>query len=101
MQSRVSSALAAALMIALGIAALAWYYAHALTRPTQARALAQSAATTRAQGEMGIDAGAAAEPVREELPSVAEGPGYEVLSGPRGVADDLKKLAHVSPAIEK
>jgi small subunit ribosomal protein S2 len=23
------------------------------------------------------------------------------LSGPRGVADDLKKLAHVSPAIEK
>ena len=29
------------------------------------------------------------------------GPGYEVLSGPRGVADDLKKLAHVSPTIEK
>ncbi len=27
--------------------------------------------------------------------------GYEVLSGPRGVADDLKKLGHVSPAIEK
>jgi small subunit ribosomal protein S2 len=24
-----------------------------------------------------------------------------VLSGPRGVADDLKKLPHVSPAIEK
>lgn len=51
-QSRVSSALAAALMIALGIAALTWYYAHALTRPAHARALAQSAATTRAQGEM-------------------------------------------------
>src|SRR5215469_10452874 len=53
-QSRVSSALAAVLMIALGIAALAWYYAHALTRPGQARALAQSAATTRAQGEMAL-----------------------------------------------
>ena len=53
-QSRVSSALAAVLMIALGIAALAWYYAHALTRPAQARALAQSAATTRAQGEMAL-----------------------------------------------
>jgi len=34
---------------------------------------------SRAQGEQGVD----------------------VLSGPRGVADDLKKLAHVSPAIEK
>ncbi len=31
----------------------------------------------------------------------SEGPGYEVLSGPRGVADDLKKLHHVSPTIEK
>ena len=37
----------------------------------------------------------------EDLPAPAEGPGYEVLSGPRGVADDLKKLPHVSPAIEK
>ena len=56
---------------------------------------------SRAQGELGIDAGEAAEPITEELPPVAEGPGYEVLSGPRGVADDLKKLHHMSPAIEK
>jgi small subunit ribosomal protein S2 len=56
---------------------------------------------SRAQGGMGIDTGAAAEPIAEEIPAVAEGPGYEVLSGPRGVADDLKKLAHVSPTIEK
>ncbi|HEY6994404.1 MAG TPA: 30S ribosomal protein S2 [Xanthobacteraceae bacterium] len=56
---------------------------------------------SRAQGELGIDTGAAAEPVAEELPPSTEGPGYEVLSGPRGVADDLKKLHHVSPAIEK
>ena len=56
---------------------------------------------SRAQGEMGIDVGAAAQPIVEELPSAAEGPGYEVLSGPRGVADDLKKLGHVSPTIEK
>jgi small subunit ribosomal protein S2 len=55
---------------------------------------------SRAQGDMGVDAGAAAEPVAEELPT-ADSPGYEALSGPRGVADDLKKLAHVSPAIEK
>jgi small subunit ribosomal protein S2 len=57
---------------------------------------------SRAQGELGVDAGAAAEPIGEELTAPAEdAPGYEVLSGPRGVADDLKKLHHVSPAIEK
>src|SRR5437763_7912601 len=51
---------------------------------------------------MGIDTGAAAEPIAEELPApAADARGYEVLSGPRGVADDLKKLAHVSPTIEK
>jgi small subunit ribosomal protein S2 len=55
----------------------------------------------RGQGDRGIDTGAAAQPVAEEIPAVADGPGYEVLSGPRGVADDLKKLGHVSPAIEK
>jgi small subunit ribosomal protein S2 len=57
---------------------------------------------SRAQGDLGVDVGAAAEPIAEEVPpAVEEGPGYEVLSGPRGVADDLKKLHHMSPAIEK
>jgi len=56
---------------------------------------------SRAQGEIGVDTGAAVEPIEEALPASAQGPGYEVLSGPRGVADDLKKLHHVSPAIEK
>jgi small subunit ribosomal protein S2 len=56
---------------------------------------------SRAQGDMGIDTGAAHEPIAEELPPAPDSPGYEVLSGPRGVADDLKKLAHVSPTIEK
>jgi small subunit ribosomal protein S2 len=56
---------------------------------------------SRAQGDMGIDTGAAAEPVVEEVPPAGDGAGYEALSGPRGAADDLKKLAHVSPAIEK
>jgi small subunit ribosomal protein S2 len=56
----------------------------------------------RGQGERGIDVGAAAQPIAEDVPAeAADGPGYEVLSGPRGVADDLKKLGHVSPAIEK
>ena len=56
---------------------------------------------SRSQGERGVDIGAAAEPVIEELPAKTDGPGYEVLPGPRGVADDLKKLPSVSPAIEK
>jgi small subunit ribosomal protein S2 len=56
---------------------------------------------SRAQGDFGIDVGAAAEPIAEPLPAPADNTGYEVLSGPRGVADDLKKLGHVSPTIEK
>jgi len=56
---------------------------------------------SRSQGQAGVDTGAAVEPIPEELPAAPAGPAYEVLSGPRGVADDLKKLAHVSPAIEK
>jgi len=56
---------------------------------------------SRAQGEAGIDLGAAEKPLLEELPQPEARSGFEPLSGPRGVADDLKKLAGVSPAIEK
>ena len=56
---------------------------------------------SRAHGDHGIDVGAAAEPIVEDLPPAKDDSGFEVLSGPRGVADDLKKLAHVSPAVEK
>ena len=54
----------------------------------------------RAQGEMGVDVGAAVQPVAEAAPAETS-LGFEALSGPRGVADDLKKLPAVSPAIEK
>ncbi len=56
---------------------------------------------SRAQGEMGVDLGAAEKPIIEEAPAEAASASFEPLSGPRGVADDLKKLAAVSPAIEK
>jgi small subunit ribosomal protein S2 len=57
---------------------------------------------SRSQGAMGVDVGAAEAPIVEEaLPADAPAPGFEALSGPRGVADDLKKLPGVSPAIEK
>ncbi|MCL4710842.1 MAG: 30S ribosomal protein S2, partial [Pseudorhodoplanes sp.] len=54
---------------------------------------------SRSQGERGFDAGAQTAPILEELPKVDDE--FEALPGPRGVADDLKKLAGVSPAIEK
>ena len=57
---------------------------------------------SRAQGAHGVDVGAQAEPVVvEELPPEINKLGFEPLSGPRGVADDLKKLPSVSPTIEK
>ena len=51
-QSRVSNALAAALMITLGLAALTWYYTSAVTRPAHTRAVAQSGVAARVQSEM-------------------------------------------------
>jgi small subunit ribosomal protein S2 len=58
---------------------------------------------SRAQGDRGVDIGAAEKPIVESVPTVpAPGDlGFEPLAGPRGVADDLKKLPGVSPAIEK
>jgi small subunit ribosomal protein S2 len=57
---------------------------------------------SRAQGDLGIDVGAAEKPILEALPAeAAPSTGFQPLSGPRGVADDLKKLTGVSPAIEK
>jgi small subunit ribosomal protein S2 len=58
---------------------------------------------SRAQGDAGIDVGAAERPVVEDIPTapaVAD-LGFEQLPGPRGVADDLKKLTGVSPDVEK
>ncbi|MGH8132083.1 MAG: hypothetical protein ACRETP_02435, partial [Steroidobacteraceae bacterium] len=68
-QSRLSSVLAAGLMLTLGLSALGWYYANALTRGARARQAAQSTATSRAQGEMPLpDLGRIAAP----LPPPAE-----------------------------
>jgi small subunit ribosomal protein S2 len=59
---------------------------------------------SRAQGDAGIDVGAQEKPVVAE--PVPAGPaagdlGFEQLPGPRGQADDLKKLPGISGAIEK
>src|ERR1700753_391110 len=56
---------------------------------------------SRAQGDRGIDVGASVQPARQELPAAPQPPGFQGLAGPRGTADDLKKLTGVSGAIEK
>ena len=56
LQSRASSVLAGGLTMVLGVAALSWYYANALTRPARARDAAQAATAHRAQGEMALPA---------------------------------------------
>jgi type IV secretion system protein VirB10 len=54
LQSRISSGLAIALMLALGLGLLTWYYARTLTKPAQAQHAAQAAVKSRAQGEMAL-----------------------------------------------
>ncbi len=54
MQSRVSSFLAAGVMIALGLGALSWYYANALGRQRRMHQSAIAAAANNAQGEMAL-----------------------------------------------
>ena len=57
---------------------------------------------SRAQGQAGVDLGAAEKPILEELPAEkTEWESFEPLPGPIGAPDDLKKLHGVSPAIEK
>jgi small subunit ribosomal protein S2 len=55
---------------------------------------------SRGQGDSGIDIGAMADPIPEAV-TPAKSDGFQGLAGPRGVADDLKKLTGVSGAIEK
>src|SRR6266540_4249188 len=56
---------------------------------------------SRAQGDHGIDIGASVQPAREEVPAAPQPTGFQGLAGPRGTADNLKKLTGVSGAIEK
>jgi type IV secretion system protein VirB10 len=71
-QSRVSGLLSAGLMIALGLSALSWYYAHALSRTTHARQEARTAASRRAQGEMPLPSLGHIEPPRSATTAVAD-----------------------------
>jgi small subunit ribosomal protein S2 len=57
---------------------------------------------SRAQGDAGIDIGAATQPLAEDIPTAPQvASGFQGLPGPRGTPDDLKKLTGVSGTIEK
>ena len=78
LQSRVSSILACALMLAVGGAMLTWYYTKALARPGHLRRSVQSTLSLRAQSEMPL-------PPLENVDSRAPDrpkPSASVMSGP-------------------
>jgi type IV secretion system protein VirB10 len=52
LQSRVGNLLSLGFVAVLGFGALAWYYAHALTRPGDLRRNAQAAAARRGEGDL-------------------------------------------------
>ena len=103
--ARVSSLLAAGLMITLGLATLGWYYAHALSRVTRARQQAQSATASRAQGEMPLPSLgrielpaavvtlAAAAPADRPLQPPLAAVGAEPMAVPRESAGLMPELA--------
>ncbi|HYM43188.1 MAG TPA: type IV secretion system protein VirB10 [Steroidobacteraceae bacterium] len=99
-QSRVSSLLAAGLMITLGLSALAWYYAHALTRVSRARQQAQSASTSRAQGEMPLPSLGRIEPPMAIAAAAAAYPAQERPSEPGSASPQALPIAISREAAE-
>ncbi len=88
-QSRMSSVLAAGLMIVLGLGALSWYYANALSRQTKAHQAAVSASKAGAQGEMALPPlGPVATPQMVTPPAVQPAPPAAIESS-AGVAPEV------------
>jgi type IV secretion system protein VirB10 len=91
LQSRVSSVLAAGLMIALGLGALSWYYANALGRQKQARQAVETAAADKARGEMALPPLGGVEPPRA-------GPSAQSGALPGADAESLSGHQHIQEA---
>ena len=100
-QSRLSSLLAAVLMVALGLSALTWYYAHAFSRQSRTREAARSGAATRAQGEMPLPALGPVEP--PSAPGATSARGTASISGaasvPGGAAPISDPAAAAPPPV--
>jgi type IV secretion system protein VirB10 len=74
LQSRLSGALALALMSVLGISSLTWYYAHNLSRQDRARQSAQRASAIPAQGDTALPSIGRIDPPRPEVPEEQSSP---------------------------
>src|SRR6185312_17413872 len=101
LQSRVSSVLAGALTILLGVGALTWYYANAFTRPDRARDSAQAAAARRAQGEMPLPSLGridAPPPAAAAVTDVAAGPAVDAQPGAATTTPNADVVASVGGA---
>jgi type IV secretion system protein VirB10 len=89
-QSRVSSLFAFALMSALGLGLLTWYYARTFSRPHEAQHAAQAAVKSRARSEMALPSlGPIASPFDRKDPPPPQGsaapadpPAIEQILGP-------------------
>jgi type IV secretion system protein VirB10 len=93
-QSRISNMLAAGLMITLGLAALTWYYAHALGHPARVRQAAQASTANRAAGEMALPP---LGPIELPVAPVPAQQAHPVSESPVAVSADLP-LAETRPA---
>lgn len=93
-QSRVSSLLAAGLMITLALAALTWYYSHALGRSTRLRQTVQANAANRAAGEMPLPP---LGPIELPTATVPAQQAQRAIESPAAISPELP-LAETSPA---
>lgn len=83
-QSRVSNVLALALMSALGLGTLTWYYAHALMGSRRTQQSAQAASRNRAQGDLPLPSLG-----RIELPALPATANAGLASAPVSAAERL------------
>jgi type IV secretion system protein VirB10 len=73
-QSRLTNVLAMALMLAMGIAFLAWYYMHMASRPARARQVTQAGLADKSRSEMTLPSLGKLEPPALLAMSGADGP---------------------------
>ena len=97
LQSRISSVLAAGLMIALGVGGLSWYYASALSRQGHARQAAVSAMANSAQGEMALPPLGGVVPPRAPIDTETSYPWGRELNRPFGAGRAMELARATDP----
>ncbi len=94
LQSRMSSLLAAAMMVSVGAGMLTWYYADALSRPAAARGTVRASLPANAGEGMTLPSFAA---MTEPAAARFAAPVSSVSSAPRGLAESSSVSGPTSP----